>query len=157
MRVILAAVGRARAGPVRDLYENYAGSLLRAPIGPISLKEVETRGKFPPADLRRREAELLRATVPVGARRIALDEQGQFLSSTEFAAHLSRWRNAGVAEIVCFIGGAEGLDETIRRDADLVLSLGPMTWPHMLVRALLAEQLFRVNSILTGHPYHRGS
>jgi 23S rRNA (pseudouridine1915-N3)-methyltransferase len=156
MRITLAAVGRAKAGPARDLYEDYAGRLQRGPLGPLSLKEVEVRGTFPPADLRRREAELLRAATPAGARLIALDEHGQSLSSADFAAHLGRWRDAGAAEIACLIGGADGLDEAIRREAALVLSLGPMTWPHLLVRALLAEQIFRANSILTGHPYHRG-
>ncbi|MHA1600351.1 MAG: 23S rRNA (pseudouridine(1915)-N(3))-methyltransferase RlmH [Alphaproteobacteria bacterium] len=156
MRITVATVGRAKAGSARDLFEDYAGRLRRGPIGPLSLKEVEARGAFPPVELRRREAELLRAAAPAGARLIALDERGQSLTSADFAAHLGRWRDAGAAEIACFIGGAEGLDEAIRREAALVLSLGPMTWPHLLVRALLAEQLFRANCILTGHPYHRG-
>lgn len=155
MRIILAAVGRAKAGPARDLFEVYAGRLRRGPIGPLILKEVDVRGSFPPAEFRRREAELLRGAAPAGARTIALDERGQTLSSAEFAALLGRWRDAGTAEIACLIGGAEGLDEAIRREAALILSLGPMTWPHLLVRALLAEQLFRANSIITGHPYHR--
>lgn len=156
MRVTVATVGRAKGGPARDLYEDYADRLGRGPIGPVSLKEVEVRGSFPPAELRRREAELLRAAAPAGAHLIALDERGRSLTSADFAAHLGRWRDAGTSELACFIGGAEGLDEAIRREAALVLSLGPMTWPHLLVRALLAEQLFRANSILTGHPYHRG-
>lgn len=157
MRVTLAAVGRAKAGPARDLYDDYAGRLRRGPIGPLTLKEVDVRGTFPPTELRRREAELLRGAIPPGTHLIALDERGQSLSSAEFAAHLGRWRDAGTAEVACLIGGADGLDEAIRHEAALVLSLGPMTWPHLLVRALLAEQLFRANSILTGHPYHRGS
>ncbi len=156
MKITLATVGQAKAGPARDLFEDYAGRLRRGPIGPLTLKEVEVRGAFPPPELRRREAKLLRAATPAGARLIALDERGQALSSAEFAALLGRWRDSGTAEIACLIGGAEGLDEAIRREAALVLSLGPMTWPHLLVRTLLAEQLFRANSILTGHPYHRG-
>jgi 23S rRNA (pseudouridine1915-N3)-methyltransferase len=155
MRVTLVAVGRAKAGPIRDLVEDYAGRLARGPIGPLTVKEVEVRGTYPPAEGRRREAELLRAAVPAGARLIALDEGGQALRSAELAALLGRWRDAGTAEVACLIGGADGLDDSLRREAVLVLSLGPMTWPHLLVRALLAEQLFRANSILTGHPYHR--
>jgi 23S rRNA (pseudouridine1915-N3)-methyltransferase len=116
---------------------------------------VEVRGTYPPDEGRRREAELLRAAVPAGARLIALDEGGQALRSAELAALLGRWRDAGTAEVACLIGGANGLDDSLRREAVLVLSLGPMTWPHLLARALLAEQLFRANSILTGHPYHR--
>jgi 23S rRNA (pseudouridine1915-N3)-methyltransferase len=155
MRITIAASGRAKAGPGRDLYEDYAKRLRRGPIGPLNLKEIDVRGAFPPPELRRREAELLRAASPAEARQIALDERGTALKSTEFAAVLGRWRDDGVSEVTCLIGGAEGLDEAIRREAALVLSLGPMTWPHLLVRTLLAEQLFRVNSILTGHPYHR--
>jgi len=155
MRVTLAAVGRAKAGPARDLYDGYAARLRRGPIGPLSLKEIDIRETLPAAERRRREAGLLRAAAPAGARLIALDERGRSLNSAEFAALLGRWRDAGAAEIACLIGGAEGLDEAIRREAALVLSLGPMTWPHLLARALLAEQLFRANSILTGHPYHR--
>lgn len=155
VRVTIVAVGRAKAGPVRGLFEDYADRLRRGPIGPVSLKEVEVRGTYPPAERPRREAALLRAAAPTGARLIALDERGVSATSADFATRLGRWRDAGTAEIACFIGGADGLDEAIRRDADLVLSLGPMTWPHLLARALLAEQLFRANSILTGHPYHR--
>jgi 23S rRNA (pseudouridine1915-N3)-methyltransferase len=155
MRVTLVAVGRAKSGPSRDLFEDYTGRLSRGPVGPLTLKEVEVRGSYPPGEVRRREAELLRAAVPEGARTIALDERGQALRSAEFAALLGRWRDAGTAEVACLIGGAEGLDEALRQEAALVLSLGPMTWPHLLVRALLAEQLFRARCILTGHPYHR--
>ena len=158
MRVTLVAVGRAKAGAVRDLYEDFAGRLdpRRGPLGPLTLKEVEERRPLAPAELRRREGELLKSAIPAGARTIALDWRGRSLSSEDFAALLGRWRDAGVAETAFVIGGAEGLDEAQRGAADLVLSLGPLTWPHMLVRVLLAEQLYRAQTILTGHPYHRG-
>ena len=158
MRLTLLAVGRAKDGALRELYEDFAGRLQPrgGPLGPLTLKEVEERRPLAPAELRRREAELLRAAIPAGARVIALDARGKALSSEDFAARLGRWRDEGVAETAFLIGGAEGLDGALRDGADLVLSLGAMTWPHLLVRVLLAEQLYRAQTILTGHPYHRG-
>lgn len=155
MRITLAAVGRAKAGPARELYEHYAARLRAGPLGPIALKEVEERRPLGGAELKRREAELLLGAVPEGARLIALDERGEALSSADFARILGRWRDEGVQNLAFAVGGAEGLDDAVRRAAALVLSLGPMTWPHMMVRALLAEQLYRAQCILAGHPYHR--
>ncbi|MFQ5773691.1 MAG: 23S rRNA (pseudouridine(1915)-N(3))-methyltransferase RlmH [Kiloniellaceae bacterium] len=155
MRITLAAVGRAKAGVARDLYEDYAARLHRGGLGPLVLKEVEERRPLPSNELRRREAELLLAAAPRGARLVALDAGGRALSSGEFAGLLRRWRDEGVQDVAFAIGGAEGLDRAVRDAAALVLSLGPMTWPHLLVRALLAEQLYRAQSILAGHPYHR--
>jgi 23S rRNA (pseudouridine1915-N3)-methyltransferase len=151
----LIAVGRAKPGPVRDLYHHYAERLGRGPLGGLTLKEVEERRPLSPEELRRREAELLRAALPKGARLIALDEGGQALTSGDFAALLGRWRDEGLGELAFAIGGAGGLDASLREAAALTLALGPMTWPHLLTRALLAEQLYRAQSILTGHPYHR--
>ncbi len=160
MKLTLAAVGRAKAGPARELYTEFATRLnpqrIRGPLGPLTLKEVEDRRPLAPSELMRREAELLRAAILPGARLIALDSRGKALSSEDFAALLGRWCDAGTAEAAFAIGGAEGLDPEFRAEAALVLSLGPQTWPHMLVRAMLAEQLYRAQTILTGHPYHRG-
>ncbi|MFQ5954539.1 MAG: 23S rRNA (pseudouridine(1915)-N(3))-methyltransferase RlmH [Kiloniellales bacterium] len=151
MRIVIAAVGRARAGPTRELFEHY-----RRRIGwPVALKEVEERRPLPPDRLKRREAELLQAAVPKGARLVALDEAGKALTSAQFADLIGRWRDDGARDLAFVIGGAEGLDERLRGRADLILRLGRMTWPHLLVRALLAEQLYRAQQILAGHPYHR--
>ncbi len=155
MRITLAAIGRARAGPVRDLYEHYAERLDRGPLGPLTLKEAEEHRPLPPGELKRREAELLLGAVPEGARLIALDERGKAMTSADLATLLGRWRDEGIKDAAFLIGGADGLDDKARAAAHLTLSLGPMTWPHLLVRALLAEQLYRAQSILTGHPYHR--
>jgi 23S rRNA (pseudouridine1915-N3)-methyltransferase len=151
MHIIVAAVGRSRAGPQRDLFEHYARRL----AWPISLKEIEERRSLSPERLKAREAELLRAAVPKGARLVLLDERGTALSSAAFAERLGRWRDDGVRHLAFLIGGADGLDDGLREGADLVLSLGRMTWPHFLVRGLLAEQLYRAQQILAGHPYHR--
>ena len=155
MRMTLIAVGRAKPGPVRDLYDHYAERLGHSVLGGLVLKEVEERRALPPAELKRREAELLFAARPKGARLIALDERGKTLASSNFAALLGRWRDEGVGDLAFAIGGAGGLDASVCEAAELTLALGPMTWPHLLTRALLAEQLYRAQSILTGHPYHR--
>ena len=155
MRMTLIAVGRAKPGPVRDLYEHYAERLGHGPLGGLRLKEVEERRPLAAVQLKRREAELLLAARPKGARLVVLDERGKSLTSGDFAALLARWRDDGVQDLAFAIGGADGLDASVREAAALTLGLGPMTWPHLLTRALLAEQLYRAQSILMGHPYHR--
>ncbi|WP_119462893.1 23S rRNA (pseudouridine(1915)-N(3))-methyltransferase RlmH [Rhodospirillaceae bacterium SYSU D60014] len=152
MRILVAAVGRARAGPARDLVEAYR----RRIAWPLEIKEVEERRRLSAEEMKAREGELLLGALPKReARVVALDERGKMLSSTEFADLLGRWRDQGVAEIAFLIGGADGLESTVTARADLVLSLGRMTWPHLLVRGLLAEQLYRAQQILANHPYHR--
>lgn len=151
MRLWLAAVGRLRSGPLRDLYQDYAGRL----GWPLILKEVEIRKRAPAAELKRLESEALLATLPPGAVCVALDERGVELSSVEFAARIGAWRDGAIGDIAFLIGGADGLSESVRERADLVLALGRMTWPHLLVRILVVEQLYRAQQILAGHPYHR--
>lgn len=151
MRIKVISVGRARAGPERALFDDFARRL----TWPIELLEVEERRPLPAAAKVRREGELLCARVPKGAVTVALDSRGPTLTSEEFAARLGGWRDDGVAEIAFLIGGADGLDGAVIEKAQLTLSLGPMTWPHLLVRGMLAEQLYRAEQILSGHPYHR--
>jgi 23S rRNA (pseudouridine1915-N3)-methyltransferase len=151
MRITLAAVGRPKAGATQELYELYAARLRWR----IILKEVEERRPLPPEALKEQEGELLLAALPRGAKVIALDETGRDMSSRDFADLLGRWQDDGTQDLAFLIGGADGLSQVARQAADVILSLGRMTWPHMLVRGLLAEQLFRAESILSGHPYHR--
>lgn len=151
MRITLAAVGRNKAGATKELYELYVARLRWR----ITLKEVEERRPLPAEALKEQEGELLLAALPRGARVIALDEGGKQMSSRDFATLLGRWQDEGAQDLAFLIGGADGLSDRARRAADVILSLGRMTWPHMLVRGLLAEQLFRAESILAGHPYHR--
>lgn len=153
MRLLLAAVGRAKPGPETELYRQYAGRLRP----PLRLEEVEEKRPLPSAERRQREAQLLLAALPPGATLVVLDERGTTLGSEAFAARLGRWRDDGVADLAFLIGGADGHGDAVREKAALRLSLGAMTWPHMLVRAMLAEQLWRAQSILAGHPYHRGN
>lgn len=151
MRCHVIAVGRARPGPARQLFETYAARL----SPPLALIEVEEKRPLPEAQLREREAELILAALPKGAFLVLLDEHGKGLSSQGFAERLGAWRDQGVTDLIFAIGGAAGHGSAARARADVTLSLGPMTWPHLLVRALLAEQLYRGFSILAGHPYHR--
>jgi len=153
MRILIAAVGRAKAGPERTLFEHYQARV-QAPFS-LQLKEVEEKRALQGAQLKQREAALLQSCVPDGAVVIALDERGQSLPSTDFAGKIASWRDEGMRDLVFLIGGADGLDDGIRRQARQTMSFGAQTWPHMLVRGLLAEQLYRAQCILGGHPYHR--
>ena len=151
MQICLAAVGRLRRGPMRTLADEY---LRRLPWSVVE-REVEARGPSAP-DMRRREGELLLAAMPPGARLVALDATGRDLTSEVFAERLRRWRDAGTSTLGFVIGGAEGLDPALLHRADLIVAFGRMTWPHLLARVMLAEQLYRAATILSGHPYHRG-
>ena len=151
MRLWLAAVGRIRPGPEQDLFAQYARRL----TPPLAVREVEEKRPLPTPERMAREGELLLAALPIGAVVVALDERGRTMDSPAFAQRLGRWRDEGAADLAFAIGGADGHHDTIRQRATLLLSLGAMTWPHMLVRALLAEQLWRAQAILAGHPYHR--
>jgi 23S rRNA (pseudouridine1915-N3)-methyltransferase len=151
MRLSIVAVGRLRAGPHEALVRHYAERL----TSPLVIREVEEKRPLPPTKLREREAALLLAASPLGATLIALDERGTSMSSEAFARRLAAWRDAGVADLTFLIGGAEGLADSLRQKAALLLSLGPMTWPHLLARGMLLEQLYRAQQILAGHPYHR--
>lgn len=147
LRVI--AIGRQRQGPEAELFARYAARLRPA----LALTELP-EGRGAPAEIKRREADALLGALPANAYAVALDLGGQMPDSAGLARMLARWREMG--RPVCFlIGGAEGLDAGVLARADAALSLGPMTWPHFLARAMLAEQLFRAHGILTGHPYHR--
>ncbi|MBL4615493.1 MAG: 23S rRNA (pseudouridine(1915)-N(3))-methyltransferase RlmH [Magnetovibrio sp.] len=151
MRTHLIAVGRMKPGPERELYSHYAARLNPAP----QMREVEEKRNLPAPKLKVRESELLLAAIPDGAHVVAMDEKGRQMGSLKFAKTLGNWRDEGVRDVAFLIGGADGLDKAVLQRANLTLSLSDMTWPHMLVRGLLAEQLYRANAILTGHPYHR--
>jgi 23S rRNA (pseudouridine1915-N3)-methyltransferase len=145
----LLAIGRARATPEAMLFARYVARLRPR----LDLAEIaESRGA--PAEVKRREGEALLAALAADAFAVALDRTGVAVDSAGLAVLVERW--LGMGRPVCFmIGGAEGLDAAVLRRADHVLSFGAMTWPHMLARVMLAEQLYRARSIVSGHPYHR--
>ncbi len=154
MRIDIAAVGRLRTGPeaalVADYLQRFARTGRSLGLPAVQITEVEDRR----ASGRAAEAELLARAIPPGAALVAMDERGDQPTSPEFAARLAGWRDG--ARDVCFvIGGADGLEPGLRARADWQISLGRMVWPHLLVRVMLAEQLYRAATILSGSPYHR--
>jgi 23S rRNA (pseudouridine1915-N3)-methyltransferase len=155
MRVTVCAVGRLRAGPERTLADDYYDRFTRTGR-PLSLAfageiEVEDKKNLGMAA----EGELLSRAIPSGAVLAVLDERGRVMQSPDFAAQLARWRDGGRQDVAFVIGGADGIDHALRARADFALSFGAMVWPHMLVRVMLAEQLYRAATILGGGPYHR--
>ena len=151
MRILIAAIGRARKGPESALYDHFADRVTR---WPLTLRQLDVPGNRPPPDRRAAEGKLL-VDAAAGATAVVLDEAAPALTSQAFADRLSRWQDHGTATVAFLIGGADGHAKSVHDRADLALSFGPMTWPHLVVRALLAEQLYRAQQILAGHPYHR--
>lgn len=159
MRISLFAVGRLKAGPEKELASRYLDRFERA--GPAvglefaRITEV-AESKASNAETRKREeAAALEKALPEGALLVLLDERGKSLDSEAFADTIGRFRDSGKRDLMIAIGGADGLDPALHAKASAVLNLGKMTWPHQLVRILIAEQLYRAVTILSGHPYHR--
>ena len=155
MRVHIVAVGRLRAGPERDLIDDYLTRFDRTgralALGPANVIEVEDKKNAGMGA----EAALLEKAIPNGALICIMDERGKVMTSPDFADQLGGWRDQGRQDVAFVIGGADGLDPAFRAKADAALSFGKMVWPHMLVRVMLSEQLYRAASILSGSPYHR--
>ena len=159
MRLLIAAVGRLKQGPERDLFAHYldrASAVGRKlALSPLDVVEIaEAKGATPHARMEA-EAELLLAKRPSSYKLICLDRSGTQLGSEAFAQSLAKFRDGGAQGLAFFVGGADGLGLNALFKADLVLSLGPMTLPHGLARIVLAEQIYRAITILAGHPYHR--
>ena len=155
MRAHLCVVGRLRAGPERTMIDDYLQRFDRTgramALGPATVHEVEDKKNLGMAA----EAELLARAIPAGSVLVTLDERGKQITSPEFADLLGKWRDGGRQDVAFVIGGADGIDPGLRAKADFSISFGHMVWPHMLVRVMLAEQLYRAASILAGLPYHR--
>lgn len=155
MRVHIVAVGRLRAGPERDLIDDYLKRFDRTgrvlALGPANVIEVEDKKNAGMAA----EAALIEKAIPNGALVCIMDERGKLMTSPDFADTIGNWRDTGRQDVAFVIGGADGIDPAFRAKADAALSFGKMVWPHMLVRVMLTEQLYRAASILSGSPYHR--
>ena len=159
MKVTVHAVGRMKSGPERELADRYFDRFGKSgpPIGLefIGISETpESRGQTA-SERRRDEGRILQTQLQQGTALVLLDERGRDLSSEDFAGRLGLLRDSGRKALILAIGGADGHDQSLRDQADLVLSFGSMTWPHQLVRVMLGEQLYRAATILSGHPYHR--
>jgi 23S rRNA (pseudouridine1915-N3)-methyltransferase len=159
MRLIVAAVGRLKQGPERELAERYrkrAADSGRA-LGWRAVEVIEIReSRVREADKRMVEESIALANmIPEGAVKVVLDERGEVVDSVALAGNLQRWRENGHPAVVFLIGAADGLAPSLKDEADLRLAFGTATWPHQLVRVMLLEQLYRAATMLTGHPYHR--
>jgi len=159
VRISIFAVGRMKQGPERELVARYLGRAAASgkALGLTGFAVTELAESRASSTMARRsdEARALRDIVSGSRALIALDERGTVMGSAEFAARLGRWRDDGAETAGFVIGGADGLDPAFVKEANLSLSFSPLTWPHQLVRIMLAEQLYRATTILSGHPYHR--
>lgn len=145
MKATILAIGKCKKNsPEAQIIEEYA----KRSSWQILIKEKDNSNQ-------KDEAAFLTASIPPNAKIIVLDERGANLKSTELAAKIADWQVSGTSEICFLIGGADGHLQSTRDKADLILSFGKLTLPHMLMRAVLAEQIYRIQAIISGHPYHR--
>jgi 23S rRNA (pseudouridine1915-N3)-methyltransferase len=159
MRLVIAAVGRLKQGPERDLVLRYHSRAVAAgrSLGfrSVDILEIDESRARQAAERMAAEGRHIEAAIPEGAVVIALDARGKSIGSEEFAGQLGRWRDAGQGAAFFAIGGADGLAKPILDRAALRLAFGAQTWPHQLVRIMLFEQIYRAVTVLSGHPYHR--
>ena len=148
MKIRIIAVGRQKSSPMKDLCDEYLKRMNWA----VNLKEIEA----PKGSTSAQEALLILKELVKPGLVVALDERGETLTSPEFAKRMGSWQNQAPGnEITFLIGGADGFDNEVRKKAKFLMSFGKQTWPHMLVRVMLMEQIYRAQQIIAGHPYHR--
>ena len=158
MRITIAAIGRLKAGPERALLDRYVERLNAAGRKlalSLAIREVPESRAGSAATRMTQESEALLTALPQKATLVALEEKGKNLDSRAFAERIGGWRDSGVEDLAFAIGGADGHGPGLLARAELRLAFGALTWPHQLVRILLAEQLYRASTIIAGHPYHR--
>ncbi|MDI4664054.1 23S rRNA (pseudouridine(1915)-N(3))-methyltransferase RlmH [Xanthobacter autotrophicus] len=159
MRLVLACVGRLKAGAERDLVTRYVDRIRPAGrplgLGPCDMIEIAESAARRAEDRMAEEGAALLAALPVGAGLMVLDPRGRQVSSEDFAARMAAQRDGGLPALAFAIGGADGLSDAVREKATLMVAYGTATFPHQLVRVMLAEQIYRAVTILSGHPYHR--
>ncbi len=150
MKFSIRAIGRLKNSPEKILFEQYK----RRIVWPCQIIELETSQKQPKSKIKLEESSLLKKGLPKRDIIIGLDERGRNLSSIAFAAKIGQF-NDNAQNVTFLIGGVYGLEDNLKTQCDLIMALGKMTWPHLLVRVLLLEQLYRAQQILAGHPYHK--
>jgi 23S rRNA (pseudouridine1915-N3)-methyltransferase len=159
VRIGLVAVGRLKAGPERDLATRYIDRFdalaRRIGLSRLDIREIDESRARRAEDRKAEEAQAIRALLEPGSRLALLDARGRTLDSSAFAAAIADARDAGTGALTLVVGGPDGVAEQLRQQAQLTVAFGAMTWPHQLVRVLVAEQLYRAATILSGHPYHR--
>ena len=159
MKISVFAVGRMKTGPEKELADRYFKRFSKSGpavglefSGLVEIPESRAQGV---TERKRDEADRLRQQLAPGAALILLDERGKSVSSQDFAGRIAALRDGGRRAVLIAIGGPDGHDPTLHETAELVVSFGAQTWPHQMVRIMLAEQLYRTATILSGHPYHR--
>ena len=159
MRIVVRAVGKASASTEGELAEKYRERAAqfgrKLGISRVEIAEIAESKARSAGERKTAEANALCAGLATGQVRVALDGRGQNLSSEAFAERLNGWRETGRDNVVFLIGGADGLAQTVVDEAHMIMALGAATWPHLLVRTMLCEQIYRAFTILAGHPYHR--
>jgi 23S rRNA (pseudouridine1915-N3)-methyltransferase len=159
MRIVVAAVGRLKQGPERELAERYrkraSDAGRRAGLSAVDVVEIRESRAGDTARRMIEESIAIANIIPQHAVTVILDARGESLSSAAFAGRLQGWRSEDKPAVVFIIGAADGLAPTLRDQASLAIAFGAATWPHQLVRIMLLEQLYRATTILAGHPYHR--
>ncbi len=149
--ITIVTVGRLKAGPLKDLCDEFRR---RIPLA-LELREVEERRPVSGDERKQREGDLILKELPKSAFAVALDERGKTYDSAGFARQFAAWRQQSCDNLAFIVGGADGLAPAVLEKAAARVAFGAMTWPHMLARAMLLEQIYRAHTILTGHPYHR--
>lgn len=150
MKTSIIAVGKMKDRTQRALYDDYAGRISPPPVLHELIQAVGS-----PDEIKNREAQSIEKLIDPAAFVVVLDERGKPMGSVDFANALQGAMNNGKSHMQFILGGAEGLTDAIRTRADLLLAFGKLTWPHMLARIMLLEQIYRARQILAGHPYHR--
>ncbi|HCP00602.1 MAG: 23S rRNA (pseudouridine(1915)-N(3))-methyltransferase RlmH [Alphaproteobacteria bacterium] len=152
MKITIGAIGRARGGPEAVLLENFKK---RITAWPVRVREFELRRKVAADRISDLEGELLLSAVPDGAHVVVLDETGKLTTSAGLAKNMVDLQDQGYRNLVFLIGGANGHADAVRARANRITAFGRNTWPHLLMRALLVEQIYRAQQIIARHPYHR--
>lgn len=152
MQLVIGAIGRLRAGPEAALLQHFQK---RITAWPMELREFELKRKVSPDRVSDAEGELLLAAIPEGAHVVVLDETGKLSTSAGIAQNMGDLQDSGCRNLVFLIGGADGHGDAVRARADRMIAFGRNTWPHMLMRTLLVEQIYRAQQIIARHPYHR--
>ena len=159
MRLIIATIGKLKSGPEQALVERYvkraASGLKNTGFGKFEILELPESRKPQTIQRQEDEGQRLLDKLPSSFQLVVFDERGKSLSSEGFADYLGSSAEGGASDLVMVIGGPDGVSTNLREKADLVVSFGKLTMPHQIVRALVAEQIYRATTILSGHPYHR--
>lgn len=152
MRIQILAIGKMKKNsPEKQIIDDY----IQKTLWPIEIHEAEEHRPLSSVQIKEAEGKLLEKMIPKGAKIVVLDEKGKELNSHEFSEQIEHWKDQSVSDIVFLIGGAFGHSSEIKQKADLLLSFGRMTLPHMLMRAVLTEQIYRAFTLSEGHPYHK--